>query len=105
MSILAGCIQILVYYFRRMSVCLFEPEACVCTYTSHSSPLLPAPLPSSPLLSTPLRSSPSTLSQIVMRVIRRLISKDKVLVRVDDNAQEDDDQVLMVHLNYAAQAD
>ena len=39
------------------------------------------------------------------RVLRRLISKDKVLVRVDDNAQEDDDQVLMVHLNYAAQAD
>ena len=63
----------------------------------HSSPLLSPPLPSSPLL--------STLSQIVTRVIRRLISKDKVLVRVDDNAQEDDDQVLMVHLNYAAQAD
>ena len=58
-------------------------------------------------LLTPLRSSPlfSTLAQIVTRVLRRLISKDKVLVRVDDNAQEDDDQVLMVHLNYAAQAD
>ena len=67
----------------------------VCVYKHFS--LLITPLPSSPLL--------STLSQIVTRVIRRLISKDKVLVRVDDNAQEDDDQVLMVHLNYAAQAD
>ena len=84
----------------------------VCTPYIHFS-LLSALLCSSPLVflfshfSTPLRSSPlfSTLAQIVTRVLRRLISKDKVLVRVDDNAQEDDDQVLMVHLNYAAQAD
>ena len=92
----------------------------MCVYSLHtlltplrSSLLFSARLPlltllhSSPLFSARLRSSPlfSTLAQIVTRVLRRLISKDKVLVRVDDNAQEDDDQVLMVHLNYAAQAD
>ena len=90
-------------------MCSYSNLKRVCVHTLltplRSSPLLSAPLYSSPLFYTPLRSSPSTLSQIVTRVIRRLISKDKVLVRVDDNAQEDDDQVLMVHLNYAAQAD